>query len=69
MENPEGDSKLSEGTVRYDILEMDGNMNINFYVKPIKAGDEILFSEAYSNWLDMSNKLKDSMTKLYEVLK
>ncbi|RZJ56288.1 MAG: SAM-dependent DNA methyltransferase [Flavobacterium sp.] len=52
-----------------EILEFDGNMNINFYVKVDKGEEAISFEEAYNNWNTSSEKLKHSMTNLFEVLK
>ena len=52
-----------------EILDFDGNMNINFYVKVDKGEEAISFEEAYNNWNISSETLKHSMTNLFEVLK
>lgn len=51
-----------------EILALNGNMNINFYVKKDNSGDNISFSEAYKNWEDSSLQLAKSMQKLFETL-
>jgi len=52
-----------------EILDFDGNMNINFYVKVDKGAEEISFEVAYGNWKSSSKTLNDSMNNLFEVLK
>ncbi|WP_367866581.1 N-6 DNA methylase [Pedobacter sp. WC2423] len=52
-----------------EILEFNGNMNINFYVKVDKGENEISFNDAYGNWTTYSKKFNDSMNNLFEVLK
>lgn len=51
-----------------EILALNGNMNINFYVKKDNSGNNISFSEAFSNWQKASNELKKSMQTLFEEL-
>lgn len=50
------------------ILALNGNMNINFYVKTDNSGNNISFSEVFSNWQKASNELKKSMQTLFEEL-
>jgi type I restriction enzyme M protein len=52
-----------------EILKLDGNMNINFYVKVDKGESQISFEGAYANWNTSNKTLSDSMNKLFEVLK
>jgi len=52
-----------------DILALDGNMNINFYVKPDKVDTGISFADVLNNWTSSSEQLKSSMKELFEVLK
>jgi type I restriction enzyme M protein len=47
-----------------EILALNGNMNINFYVKQDNSGDGISFSEALSNWQKSSYELRQSMKNL-----
>lgn len=51
-----------------DILALDGNMNINFYVKPDKGQEEISFEDAFDNWNESSKVLKKSMHNLFDIL-
>lgn len=51
-----------------EILALNGNMNINFYVKKDNSGNNISFSEVFSNWQKASNELKKSMQTLFEEL-
>lgn len=51
-----------------EILAFDGNMNINFYVKPDKGEDEISFEDAFDNWNESSEILNESMNNLFEEL-
>lgn len=51
-----------------EILALDGNMNINFYVKKQNTGDDISFAEAYQNWQDTSVQLNNSMQRLFDSL-
>lgn len=51
-----------------DILEFDGNMNINFYIKNGDSDNVISFPIAFNNWKVDSEKLKESMNNLFEVL-
>lgn len=52
-----------------EILAFEGNMNINFYVKPDKGENEISFEDAFDNWNESGKLLKESMINLFEVLK
>lgn len=47
-----------------EIMSFDGNMNINFYVKPDNSNSETSFSETLKNWEEASDKLKLSMQNL-----
>lgn len=49
-----------------DILALDGNMNINFYVKKDNSDSDICFSTALSDWQKSGDDLKASMNKLFE---
>jgi type I restriction enzyme M protein len=52
-----------------EILDLEGNMNINFYVKVDKGEEQLSFKEAFDNWETSSKTLNDSMNNLFEVLK
>ncbi|MEQ3513529.1 class I SAM-dependent DNA methyltransferase [Pseudoalteromonas sp. BZB3] len=49
-----------------EILALDGNMNINFFVKKDNSDSDICFSTALSDWEKAGNNLKVSMNKLFE---
>tara|TARA_R110002126_G_scaffold290327_1_gene447045 strand:- start:1838 stop:3310 length:1473 start_codon:yes stop_codon:yes gene_type:complete len=49
-----------------EILALDGNMNINFYVKKDNSDSDICFSTALSDWQQSGEDLKVSMNKLFE---
>lgn len=49
-----------------EILALDGNMNINFYVKKDNSDSDICFSTALSDWQQSGDDLKVSMNKLFE---
>jgi type I restriction enzyme M protein len=51
-----------------EILALNGNMNINFYVKKDNSDNNISFSEVFSNWQKASSELKKSMQTLFEEL-
>lgn len=51
-----------------EILEFDGNMNINFYVKKDNSDNEISFPKAFKKWNEDGVKLNESMNNLFEVL-
>ena len=51
-----------------EIMEKDGNMNINFYVKGKNTDDVISFPDAIQNWTETSSVLKKSMNNLFEIL-
>tara|TARA_R110002051_G_scaffold231608_1_gene293505 strand:- start:11707 stop:13164 length:1458 start_codon:yes stop_codon:yes gene_type:complete len=51
-----------------EILEFDGNMNINFYVKKDNSENEISFPKALKKWNEDGEKLNESMNNLFEVL-
>ncbi|MFT5716490.1 MAG: type I restriction enzyme M protein [Oleiphilaceae bacterium] len=54
-------------TTNEEILKLNGNMNINFYVKKDNSNSEICFTTALSDWQRAGNDLKESITKLFEV--
>jgi len=49
-----------------DILALDGNMNINFYVKKDNSDSDICFSTALTDWQKAGDDLKASMNRLFE---
>lgn len=49
-----------------EILALDGNMNINFYVKKDNSDSDICFSTAFNEWQQAGDNLKASMNKLLE---
>jgi len=49
-----------------EILALDGNMNINFYVKKDNSDSDICFSTALSDWQKSGDDLKASMNRLFE---
>ncbi|SDX21652.1 type I restriction-modification system subunit M [Nitrosomonas oligotropha] len=51
-----------------EILALNGNMNINFYVKKDNSGSSVSFSEAFKNWQKAGNELKKSMQTLFNEL-
>lgn len=51
-----------------EILALDGNMNINFYVKKDNSASEICFSKALSEWQQSGDNLKISMTELFKAI-
>lgn len=51
-----------------EILALDGNMNINFYVKQDNSGNSLSFGEAFYNWQKASLELRQSMETLFEEL-
>ena len=52
-----------------EIQALNGNMNINFYIKKDNSVDNISFSEALTNWQHAGNELKKSMLTLFNELK
>ncbi|MCC4214714.1 type I restriction-modification system subunit M [Leeuwenhoekiella parthenopeia] len=50
------------------ILDFDGNMNINFYVKKDNSDSDISFKEAFKKWSIEGHKLNKAMNNLFEVL-
>lgn len=52
-----------------EILNFDGNMNINFYVKAGRNEKDASFKDSYLEWMDKSENLKSSMKQLFEALK
>ena len=52
-----------------EILALDGNMNINFYVKKDNSDSDICFSTALSDWQKSGDDLKASMNRLFEATK
>jgi type I restriction enzyme M protein len=51
-----------------EILDFDGNMNINFYVKSDNSDNIVPFSKAMKKWESDGEKLNESMNNLFEVL-
>ena len=51
-----------------EILNLDGNMNINFYVKNGDSTEAKSLSVCYQEWEQASDHLKKSMSNLFEVL-
>ncbi|MCB0687500.1 MAG: SAM-dependent DNA methyltransferase [Saprospiraceae bacterium] len=51
-----------------EILSHNGNMNINFYVKKEISNADLSFRKAFREWMASGDKLKESMTILFEVL-
>jgi type I restriction enzyme M protein len=53
-----------------DILENNANMSISLYVRQNKLEDEITlpFTQVYSSWTEESDKLKNSMNDLFQIL-
>ncbi len=47
-----------------EIMELNGNMNVNFYVKCDNSGSKLDFQESLRNWITASDALKDSMNAL-----
>lgn len=52
-----------------EILALDGNMNVNFYVKKDNSDSDICFSTAQSDWQKSGDNLKASMNRLFEAAK
>lgn len=52
-----------------EILSHNGNMNINFYVKRENSNADLSFGKAFREWNERGDKLKESMTNLFEVLR
>jgi type I restriction enzyme M protein len=53
-----------------DVLQNNANMSISLYVRQNKLEDEVIlpFVEIYSNWSEESEKLKNSMKDLFQIL-
>jgi type I restriction enzyme M protein len=53
-----------------DVLANNGNMAINLYVRTVQhsSENETVFSEVYEQWEQNLVALKESMTKLFEIL-
>lgn len=51
-----------------EIMDFDGNMNINYYVKKDNSANSITFSEALTDWTSASNESQISMQKLLDEL-
>ena len=51
-----------------DILQKNGNMAINLYIRPdpLTNQKEVSLIDAYKDWEDASSNLKLSMQKLFE---
>lgn len=52
-----------------EILALDGNMNINFYVQKDTSDSKICFTTALSDWQKASKDLDVSINKLFEATK
>ncbi|MGP5272471.1 type I restriction-modification system subunit M [Psychrobacter faecalis] len=52
-----------------EILALDGNMSINFYVKKDNSDSDICFSTALNEWHQAGDHLKVSMNQLFEATK
>ncbi len=52
-----------------DVLNFDGNMNVNFYVKQNNGQSTESVANSYNKWIEQSKVLKKSMNNLLEVLK
>ena len=52
-----------------EILAQDGNMSINFYVKRNNSNSDLSFGKAFMKWKESGERLKESMTNLFEILK
>ncbi len=52
-----------------EIMANNGNMNINFYVKRDNNNNDVSFEKAYKNWELAGKELRQSMSKLFDVLK
>ena len=59
-------SHYSTVATNEEILALDGNMNINFYVKKDNSDSGICFSTALNQWQEASENLKVSMNRLFE---
>ena len=51
-----------------EIMNFDGNLNINFYVKTDNSGKELSFSKAFNKWEKDGDELKKTMKNLFEVI-
>jgi type I restriction enzyme M protein len=51
-----------------EILALNGNMSINFYVKKDNSGSQVTFDEVFESWVKSGNELKKSMQVLFEEL-
>jgi type I restriction enzyme M protein len=53
-----------------DVIANKGNMAISLYVQPQKKDREqvLPFGQAFENWNESGNKLKSSMSKLFQIL-
>ena len=49
-----------------EVLKNNGNMNISLYVEPEKIGDVLPFRDAYKNWNESGDLLKQSMSDLFK---
>jgi len=52
-----------------EIMQFDGNLNINFYVELKNERNELTFNNTYNDWMESGDRLKDSMNNLFEALK
>jgi type I restriction enzyme M protein len=53
-----------------DVLDNNGNMSISLYVRPeqYNSSDDETFENVYVNWENSSEKLKKSMSELFQIL-
>ena len=51
-----------------EIMAFDGNLNINFYVKKDKSGNDLSFRDALKNWDAASKSLHETMNNLFHGL-
>ncbi len=50
------------------VLEKGGSLNISIYVSNVTANEVQTFSKVYQDWIDSSEKLKNSMGSLFTLL-
>ena len=51
-----------------EIMSLNGDMNINFYVKPKTAELQSLFSDEFNEWSKSGSKLNESMDDLFKLI-
>lgn len=52
-----------------EIIELNGNMNINFYVKAQNGNEALNFKDVFENWEKQGVILENSMNDLFKALK